>query len=547
MIGKIKISILAIILLLSVCFSVKSQNTATKYLNRYQAAYEMQDYEGAIKELLKASAIEPRNAQIYYKLGLTYEKINKFKEAVDALGKYIEMAPSASNIPEIQKKKDMLEYKMEKTDEIQEQQNFMFGTWRSDVVLKKTGAPFFVFDFIDNGGEILIKMRSNCPGFQPDFVSPTAEVRRKGDWLVFSFTSDISINPEKGKQDELQFLNSASNLTSNTELGGIFGNLATIVGSVPADAASSTVKTYVFIVKLNSDTREIEGSYRETVKLSVAGKTPKITKDDITKISLLKYFTGKAKKEYSYPKGSGIYDGDFVDSYKHGKGTFIWYDSLGKESSRYTGSWVYDKRSGTGKTTYASGASFVGSYLNDNWSNGTYTYSNGNTIKGSYTNGKIIGESKFSSLGKYDIVGTNKDGSYYGDVTFTFSSGNVYIVNFFYGVISNTISIKLKNGENFRLNFANLCAPKNEELFKKIKDEIAVIFYTSAIEKKSQEDKFKYEEVDLKLLFIAKMSIQESHYIFEDIVNALGNFRESQKSKITNSFPTVCSMLESLK
>ena len=89
-------------------------------------------------------------------------------------------------------------------------------------------------------------------------------------------------------------------------------------------------------------------------------------------------------KIYTWANGD-IYEGDFQDDQRHGKGIFTCANG-----DKYEGAWLYDKRHGQGIFTCANGDKYEGEWLYDKrHGQGIYTCVNGNTYEGKWVNGKF--------------------------------------------------------------------------------------------------------------------------------------------------------------
>jgi hypothetical protein len=93
-------------------------------------------------------------------------------------------------------------------------------------------------------------------------------------------------------------------------------------------------------------------------------------------------YTGNLPCKYYYPDGN-VYDGDWVDGDRTGKGTFTW-----KDGSWYTGDFVDSKMTGKGERYYASyGTRYVGDFVDGKRHGyGTYYYADGTTWTGKWEN-----------------------------------------------------------------------------------------------------------------------------------------------------------------
>ncbi len=71
-------------------------NTDTLY-NIGVIAYNNGNFEGAVTYYLKATIINPEFADAFYQLGMTYTALSKTAEAIDALKKFMHLAPTSPN------------------------------------------------------------------------------------------------------------------------------------------------------------------------------------------------------------------------------------------------------------------------------------------------------------------------------------------------------------------------------------------------------------------------------------------------------------------
>ena len=92
-----------------------------------------------------------------------------------------------------------------------------------------------------------------------------------------------------------------------------------------------------------------------------------------------------------YDYGDRVYEGTFFRGLRHGQGTEVYKDG----STKYSGSWVYGNREGSGKL-YNMGDIYEGSFkdhVEDGY--GVYTFRNGDKIMGNYKNGERQGQSTY--------------------------------------------------------------------------------------------------------------------------------------------------------
>jgi hypothetical protein len=127
--------------------------------------------------------------------------------------------------------------------------------------------------------------------------------------------------------------------------------------------------------------------------------------------------TGKGKFTWS---DVNVYEGDFVDSKKTGKGKFSWGDG-----NMYEGDFVVGKQAGKGKFTWASGKVFEGDYLDGKMKTGVFVeaaaitdsekkqsydavFAGGNEIR----NGFLVYTVKFSLRGQVVKEGEFSNGEF---------------------------------------------------------------------------------------------------------------------------------------
>jgi len=91
---------------------------ARRHFGRGTAAVEMAktpaDYEKAITEFEKAKALAPNWADIHYNLGLLYEQVEQYDDAIRSLQKYLELNPSAGDGENVRQGIYKIEYKKKK-------------------------------------------------------------------------------------------------------------------------------------------------------------------------------------------------------------------------------------------------------------------------------------------------------------------------------------------------------------------------------------------------------------------------------------------------
>ena len=97
-------------------------------------------------------------------------------------------------------------------------------------------------------------------------------------------------------------------------------------------------------------------------------------------------------QEMSYSDGS-FYRGEMRNGMRNGTGTLVYGDNTANQLDTYTGQWVDDQRSGTGKLTWKDGSVYEGQWKDDRvHGQGVYTFPSGAILVGTWENGKENGE-----------------------------------------------------------------------------------------------------------------------------------------------------------
>lgn len=101
----------------------QNNDQARKHFNRGLATAESaksnEDYKEAISEFLKASKLDPLWPDVYYNLGLLYEKIDDYGNALWQFASYRAMVREASEQDKAQQIIDRIEFKKEKQLKLQ--------------------------------------------------------------------------------------------------------------------------------------------------------------------------------------------------------------------------------------------------------------------------------------------------------------------------------------------------------------------------------------------------------------------------------------------
>ncbi|XP_058755814.1 phosphatidylinositol 4-phosphate 5-kinase 6-like [Vicia villosa] len=193
-----------------------------------------------------------------------------------------------------------------------------------------------------------------------------------------------------------------------------------------------------------------------------------------------KLFHGKGK--YTWSNGT-IYEGDWVDGKRTGKGRIIWpcgkkYKGgngpvMGKNRNIYIGNWKNNQRDGRGIVKWASGEVLEGCWSNGLLRSGVYRLANGDVYTGDFK-GSIFHEKGESAWSNDEIIyegdwvngkmtgkglaiwpsGTNYERKVsknysHGNGTYTWKDGSIYFGNWKNSKIDGKGVMKWANGDVF--------------------------------------------------------------------------------------------------
>lgn len=158
-------------------------------------------------------------------------------------------------------------------------------------------------------------------------------------------------------------------------------------------------------------------SEEEPARLVSFAVTEAVTRPDLPKdLKRIRYYGGhyvgemqngkrNGKGHFLYENGN-IYDGEWRDDLKHGKGTYTWTG----RGDAYEGQWKDNKRHGRGKLTLTDGSIYNGEWKrNEKHGKGKFTWPDGNFHEGQYKNGKKNGYGIFKFAGGNIRAGVYRD------------------------------------------------------------------------------------------------------------------------------------------
>jgi tetratricopeptide (TPR) repeat protein len=132
---------------------------AQKHFDRGNAAVESavtkEDLEDAVKEFEKAKSFAMDWADVYYNLGIVYDKLDRYKEAIENLQHYLRLSPNAEDTEEVETMINKIEYKNEKASEKQNKYKDLVGTW--DRYDSETGEKLNSYTISYNGNNLAVQ------------------------------------------------------------------------------------------------------------------------------------------------------------------------------------------------------------------------------------------------------------------------------------------------------------------------------------------------------------------------------------------------------
>ena len=129
-----------------------------------------------------------------------------------------------------------------------------------------------------------------------------------------------------------------------------------------------------------------------------------VTENGETRKTGSRNYTGRATA--SYPNGD-IYEGDYVDGIRHGRGIYRFAAS----GDKYEGSWVNNNKHGLGTMTYNGKGTYQGYWENNRrHGEGVFNYPNGDVYTGWWRFGEKEGTGSYlSAANKMRLVGEWKN------------------------------------------------------------------------------------------------------------------------------------------
>jgi len=234
-----------------------------RHIRRAQTAYNVNEFEDALKEYKAAQTLAPQYPELYKAIGDVYEKLggtSNLNEAVANYKYYLELAPNAEDSRAIQDRVYDLEYLHEKSAKQDEILDDLSGIWVAVNNLqmapknKKNDENMFFADFVFEISEIqktgkyrVTILPENSRYYMESIIDKTVNiVPQKDASFNFTIADAQSHTPNQGTYSVLRLLGSLSGTSWATDAA----NAAVDVAQAN-DLPSNTQTAYMFALKYN--------------------------------------------------------------------------------------------------------------------------------------------------------------------------------------------------------------------------------------------------------------------------------------------------------
>jgi tetratricopeptide (TPR) repeat protein len=241
-----KMSLCGILVIVSLCLgplalaaepiSEDARRFFTRGLAAVETARSLADYTAAAREMEQARGLAPQWPDVYYNLGLLYEKTGNYDRAIENLREYLRLAPSSPDAARVQESLYKLEYLRDR--------NNLEGIWKTsehESDLTCNPASYRVWrSLMRDSRHVLTEMdlefRKGAAGYQVGEIGgnndlpagPPVSVRREGDAIringlaINTCSAMVASNhcPWQGKFDLTQTSADVLEGTVNLQGGG---------------------------------------------------------------------------------------------------------------------------------------------------------------------------------------------------------------------------------------------------------------------------------------------------------------------------------------
>lgn len=194
-----KLSLCGILMIVSLCLgtvalasepiSEGARRFFTRGLAAVDTARSVADYAAAAREMEQARELAPQWPDVYYNLGLLYEKTSNYDRAIENLREYLRLAPTSPDVAKVRESVYKLEYLRDR--------NNLEGIWKTseqESVVTCNPASYRVWrSLMRDSRHVLTEMdlefRKEADGYQVGEIGgnndlpagPPVSVRREGD------------------------------------------------------------------------------------------------------------------------------------------------------------------------------------------------------------------------------------------------------------------------------------------------------------------------------------------------------------------------------
>lgn len=145
-------------LLLCSVHAATVSDEARRHMDRGQAAIEIAqtpgDLEDAIREFQQAETLAPNWPDPFYQMGMLQDKLERYDDALKNLTRYLQLAPHASDAPQVKQRINRIEYKKEKAEKERLDPKNLVGVWWVNGDTKEGPGLFYRFEIRNNNGVV---------------------------------------------------------------------------------------------------------------------------------------------------------------------------------------------------------------------------------------------------------------------------------------------------------------------------------------------------------------------------------------------------------
>ena len=204
------------------------------------------------------------------------------------------------------------------------------------------------------------------------------------------------------------------------------------------------ILNYCFLIKNGDPVRFLSAAFM--ILLSGHAFAHEVSSSSASTASnpIASHFTGRGTERAQ----DGIYEGDFVNGKRHGKGVFTRNDG-----TRYEGGFTDNLMSGYGKISYSNGARFEGEALNGNLKQGVLRFADGVRYEGQFVNNLRDGQGTQIEPDGSRYEGTFRTGRFDGVGILTYGQGTKYQGMFAAGKLHGLGTLTWSGGSKFEGKF----------------------------------------------------------------------------------------------